>query len=336
MPRKIALANLPTRIDPYHGRLKKYSLPEGVRLWIKRDDQTGSDLSGNKVRKLEYSIAEAIDRGCDTLISTGGLQSNHCRATAAAAAKLGLGCHLMLRAEEPVLPEGNHFLDELYGATVHFITPDQYQNHLIETMQELASQLERQGAKPYWIPTGASNGIGTFGYFGAMEEILQQEKELGIVWDTVVCAVGSGGTYAGLVLANHLHRLGKQIVGFAVASNAEQFRAKVHAIADEFSGYIDREIRLDEDEICIFDETVGLGYAQSTEEEREFIRDFAEAEGIVVDPVYTGKALRGLMRELSSEQPRLQAKNVLFLHTGGLYGLLNGRFSRLFAEDRNK
>ena len=201
IPEKINIANLPTRIEKMEKLSKQLG---GPNIYIKRDNQTGIETSGNKIRKLEFSVKEAIDRGCDTLITCGGIQSNHCRATAAVAAKLSLKSCLVLKGSSDEEVDGNLFLDKLFGAQIHFITPEEYKNSRMEIMEELKKEMEKKGLKSYIIPEGASNGIGGFGYYKAMEEIIAQEKELGVHFDGIVVATGSGGTYSGLLLASKI------------------------------------------------------------------------------------------------------------------------------------
>ena len=198
MQKKLNLANFPTKIE----KLEKISKDSGVNIYLKRDDQTGSEISGNKIRKLEYSIYEAIENGCDTLITCGGIQSNHARATAAAGIKLGMRAILVLRSDETPELEGNYFLDKVIGADVRIISSDDYRERRAEIMKEIKAESDAEGHKAYIIPEGASNGIGSLGYYSAMEEIKEQEKELGIKFDRIVAAVGSGGTYAGLCMGN--------------------------------------------------------------------------------------------------------------------------------------
>src|SRR5690554_5327345 len=199
--KSISLANLPTKIE----KLEKLSKELGHEIYIKRDDQTGSEITGNKIRKLEYAVQEALDKGCDYLITCGGIQSNHARATAAVAAKLGLGAYLVLRGSEDNELEGNYFFDKLLGAKIRFVASEEYSNNRMEIMEEIKAKLEKEGYKPYIIPEGASNGVGSLGYCNAMEEILRQEKEIGIKFDAIAVTVGSGGTYAGLYYANHVN-----------------------------------------------------------------------------------------------------------------------------------
>ena len=319
--KKLRLGNFPTRIE----RLEKFSTIVKEHVYIKRDDQTGTEFSGNKIRKLEYSINEAVNNDCDTLITCGGIQSNHARATAAAGIKLGLKSVLVLRSDEKPELEGNYLIDKIMGADVRIISSEDYRERRQEIMENILKELEAKGRKGYIIPEGASNGVGTFGYLACFKEILEQEKEHGIVFDTIVTAVGSGGTFAGLYLGNKLTNSGKKIVGINVCDTAEYFKERVSEILKEVKTYIpDTEFEISKDDMCIIDGYVGDGYAVSRTEELDFICDFAEAEGIVLDPVYTGKAMRGLYTEIKKGTFK-DSKNILFIHTGGLFGLFSKR-----------
>ena len=319
--KKLRLGNFPTRIE----RLEKFSTIVKEHVYIKRDDQTGTEFSGNKIRKLEYSINEAINNDCDTLITCGGIQSNHARATAAAGIKLGLKSVLVLRSDEKPELEGNYLIDKIMGADVRIISSEDYRERRQEIMENILKELEAKGRKGYIIPEGASNGVGTFGYLACFKEILEQEKEHGIVFDTIVTAIGSGGTFAGLYLGDKLTNSGKKIVGINVCDTAEYFKERVSEILKEVKTYIpDTEFEISKDDMCIIDGYVGDGYAVSRTEELDFICDFAEAEGIILDPVYTGKAMRGLYTEIKKGNFK-DSKNILFIHTGGLFGLFSKR-----------
>jgi D-cysteine desulfhydrase len=285
-----------------------------------RDSQTGTELSGNKVRKLEYSAKEALENGCDYLITCGGIQSNHCRATAAAAVKLGMKCFLVLRGSGNAQPEGNLLIDRLLGADIRFITAEEYSNQRIDIMEGIKQELEQKGFKPYIIPEGASNGIGSFGYYTAMEEIISQEKESGTEFDCILIATGSGGTYAGLWLANKLLNHKADIYGINVCDNAEYFETRIQEILSESMKYLDANVTVSKDEINIIDGYVGRGYALSRPEELEFIHSLSKLEGIILDPVYTGKAMYGLTKEVKKGTFK-DYKRILFIHTGGLFGL---------------
>lgn len=321
VPEKLSLANLPTKIEKL-GRLTEYL--GGPNIYIKRDDQTGSELSGNKVRKLEFAVKEAQQNGCNLLITCGGIQSNHARATAAVAAKLGMKSCLVLRGEKDTRPDGNHFLDLLFGADVRFINSQDYSDRRMEIMEEVKKEYELKGYKPYIIPEGASNGIGTFGYYCAMEEIIKQQKEMGIEFNGIFIAVGSGGTYAGLYLANRIFNSKSRIYGINVCDNEEYFVSKIYNILLDSRKYYSEDIPISRDEINIIDGYVGAGYAKSRSEELEFIKFIAGLEGLILDPVYTGKAMYGMVNEIKKGRFN-DYRNILFIHTGGIYGLFPQR-----------
>ena len=317
IPDRIKLANLPTKIEKLD-RLSK--LTSGPDIYIKRDDYTGTEISGNKIRKLEFSVEEALNMGCDYLITCGGIQSNHARATVAVAVKMGMKAGLILRGKEDTEVDGNLFINKLLGADIRFITPEDYRNRRMEIMEVLKKEMELKGFKPYIIPEGASNGIGSFGYFNAMEEILTQEKEMGIHFDGIFVAVGSGGTHAGLLLGSKIFGCKSQIYGINVCDDEKYFRNRIHEILIESNKYLETNIEFDKSEINIIDGYVGRGYALSAPVELNFISDFAKLEGIILDPVYTGKAMYGLTGEIKKGRFK-DFKNILFIHTGGLFGL---------------
>lgn len=317
---KICLANLPTKIE----KLERLSKEFGANIYLKRDDQTGSEVSGNKVRKLEFAAKDAMDKGCDLLITCGGIQSNHCRATVAVATKLGMKSAVLLRISETPPVKGNYFLDKLMGADVKFCTREEYSKQRGEIMEAMAEEYRKQGYKPYVIPEGASYDVGTLGYYYCMEEIVEQEKQFGITFDTVVVATGSGGTAAGLYLANELKGLNKRVVAMAVCDDVEYFTNIIHDISTQALQYLPKEYadtKLKRENIEVIDKYVGLGYAISRPEELEFIKKVARTEGVIFDPVYTGKAIYGVYNELKDGGALKQGSNILFIHTGGLFGL---------------
>ncbi len=316
-PGKIKLANLPTKIE----YLRRFSEElNGPQIWIKRDDFTGSESSGNKIRKLEYVIKEASDRNATCLITCGGIQSNHARATAAVGAKLGLKVILILVGKGTEAPDGNYFMDVLFGADIRFISKEEY-CRIDEIMKEVAEECTKLGQVPYIIPSGASNGIGTWGYFEAMHEIEVQEEELGFKFDAIVLAIGSGGTYTGLLLGNEFLDRKTRIVGISVGGDKEYFKKQVMDLISEWESYskVDLESAIDKYEV--YDNYIGPGYAISYPEEIAFIKELARKEGLVLDTVYTGKAMYGLVEEIKKGTFR-NCERVLFIHTGGLMGLL--------------
>ncbi|MBC7087971.1 MAG: D-cysteine desulfhydrase family protein [Tissierellales bacterium] len=313
---KLELANLPTPIE----RLVKVSRYLNKNIYIKRDDYTGFEFSGNKIRKLEFSLKEALEKGANHLITCGALQSNHARATACVAAKLGLSCTLILKGNESDEIDGNYLLDKLFGAEIIFISADEYAFRRNEIMKNIKENLEKLGIKPYIIPEGASNGIGTLGYVNCFEEILIQEKKLNIEFDSIVVPVGSGGTYSGLYIGNQLHRANKKIIGFNVSSTAEHFVCRVSELIDETVDILPEKINICKKDINIIDGYVGRGYSISRVEELEFIKKIAQSEGFLLDPVYSGKAFYGLFNE--NLKGRFKGNNnILFIHTGGQFGL---------------
>ena len=316
---KLTIANLPTKIE----KLERLSAEFGTNLWLKRDDHTGSEISGNKVRKLEYVVKDAMDKGCNLLITCGGIQSNHCRATVAVATKYGMKSAVLLRISEQPPVKGNYFLDKLMGADVKFCTREEYSKQRGQIMEAMAEEYRKQGYKPYVIPEGASNEIGTLGYYNCMNEIVKQEAELGVTFDTVVVATGSGGTAAGLYLANELHNYGKRVVSMAVCDDIEYFTNIIHNISTGALEYLPehKDAQLERKNIEVIDKYVGLGYAISRPEELEFIKHVARTEAVILDPVYTGKAMYGVYNELKPGGALVGSKNILFIHTGGLFGL---------------
>lgn len=319
LPEKISLANLPTRIY----KLENLSSKLKKNIYIKRDDETGIELSGNKVRKLEFSIAEAKKQGAKVLITCGGIQSNHARATAVAAVKLGMKSVLLLRKPENKLIEGNHLLDLIVGSDVRFVTREEYSEKRFEIMEEIKAEFDKKGETAYIIPEGASNGIGLFGYINAIDEIQTQEKMLGIKFDTVVSCVGSSGTYGGLVAGNKLFDTNYNVIGINICDTAEYFKKRALGYIKESFMYLEetdiKKINLTEDDLNIIDGYTGPGYALNEAEDFEFINEFARLEGIFLDPVYTGKTLKGLVSEI--KKGHIPGENILFIHTGGLYGL---------------
>lgn len=312
---KIKLANLPTKIE----LLEKLSKELGKNIYIKRDDQTGTEVSGNKIRKLEYAVKEALDNNCDYLITCGGIQSNHARATAAVAAKLSMGCYLVLRGQEDNELEGNYFLDKILGANIKFVTDEEYRDNRAEIMEGIKNMLNNQGHKAYIIPEGASNGIGSLGYYSAYNEILAQEKELGIKFDAIVVTVGSGGTYTGMYYGNKVANNDAAVYGINIAADKEYFQNIIESLLHETIKYTKLEISIDKNDINIIDGYPGLGYALSRKEEIKFIQWFAGLEGIILDPVYTGKAMYGLVEEIKKGSFD-KHNNILFIHTGGIFG----------------
>jgi D-cysteine desulfhydrase len=313
-------ARLPTPIE----RLEKLSAELGIDLWIKRDDQTGFEWSGNKIRKLEFLAQDALNKKATCLITCGGVQSNHCRATAALAAKLGLRCVLFLRGNAPEKALSNNLLDRLFGAEIFYLTNQQYYEGIEDFRRLVDGQIRAQGGASYFIPEGGSNGLGAFGYAEAFLEIDRQRTNDGAApFDSIVVAHGSGGTQAGLVLGKLLaetEAANTRIVGVNVCYDKKESYRLVKEVL--WAAIQERQLPLSfaADDLEILDGFVGRGYALSSKEELMFIAKVAKLEGVLVDPVYTGKALYGLFETVKANVNAL-GKRVLFLHTGGGFGL---------------
>jgi D-cysteine desulfhydrase len=325
-PPRGSWARLPT---PVH-KLENLSKELGIELFVKRDDQTGFEVSGNKIRKLEFLAQDALNKGATCLITCGGVQSNHCRATAALAAKLNLRCVLLLRGEAPNTPASNNLLARLFGAEIFYLTNEQYYEGMNEFRRLLDEQIRAQGGKTYFIPEGGSNALGAFGYAAAYAEAEEQRRsgaipglDPALPFDTMITAHGSGGTQAGLILGKLAagdEGDRTRIVGINVCYDGkESFRLvkdalwsciQQHRLPLSFAA-MDIEVK---------DGFLGRGYGLSTPEELKFIAKVARTEGMLVDPVYTGKGLYGLYQSVKADRAAF-GERVLFWHTGGGFGL---------------
>lgn len=317
-PSRIKLANLPTPIEKLARLSEQWNGPE---LFVKRDDLTGMAMSGNKIRKLEFVIAEAQKQGADVLITCGGIQSNHARATAVAARKLGMESWLVLRGKQGSKIEGNLVLDLMVDARIKYITPEQYRDEVSDIMADLAGELRKQGKHPFVIPEGASDELGAIGYFAAAEEIAAQLSEKKLNIDYLVCAVGSGGTYAGLLLGQKYFKQNYEVVGFNVCDDEAFFVNKINMISQQAIERFDLPVSVSPSDIKIIDGYVGEGYALSRPAEIEFIKSVAATEALFLDPVYTGKAFFGLKDQILNTERFPKNSRILFLHSGGLFGL---------------
>ena len=326
-PPALKLANLPTPVE----RLRAVpEFPELPNIYIKRDDLTGAALSGNKVRKLEFALAEAAAFDARTVITCGGVQSNHARATAVAAARLGLRPLLVLRGAEPAECDGNALLDRLTGAEIRFITQEEWKN-VDGIMASIASERAAAGEKAYVIPEGASYPPGVFGYIKAAQEIAEAEKALGIEFDTIVTAVGSGGTSAGLLYGKRIFGLKANILGINVLDTPAYFADRIAAISEAFIQKYEKRYRgaswfkpIAASEVEIAGGYDGPAYAVPTEEGLDLIRTFARRLGLFLDPAYTGKAMLGIAGEAAKGRWK-KSDNVLFIHTGGIFSLFPWR-----------
>jgi len=326
-PRKIDLACTPTPLQ-YMARASQ-EWGGGHRLWIKRDDLTGSLLSGNKVRKLEFIAAYAIDNGYDTLITCGGLQSNHCRATALVGVQLGLKVHLILRGEEPAEKDGNFLLDHLAGARVDCYPAKIYFKELDSLFRQLQDAYAENGHKALVIPTGGSDGIGVWGYIAACEELAADFSSAGINEAHIITASGSGGTQAGLTVGAALHELPATVWGVNVCDDEQYFLDKVNTDLQDWRSRYPGAPTCDI-QAHVLDGYVGPGYGVAEPEVFDLIARLARMEGVVLDPVYTGKAFRGMIAEIARGTFD-GVRDIVFMHTGGTFGIFpqRGGFSCL-------
>jgi D-cysteine desulfhydrase len=260
---------------------------------------------------------------CQMLITCGGLQSNHARVTALAAAKVGMKSHLVLRDSTGGDIDGNLFIDRLVGAEVSFISPQEYEQ-VNDIMQRLADEYAGKGTKAYVIPEGGSTALGILGYVVAMEELCRQMKALRLEFDHIVSAVGSGGTLAGMLLGKSAYDIKAEIHGINACDNGPYFQERVSGIIREAKRRFGFEINLQKKDISIIDGYVGKGYGLNRQEEIELIKQVAHAEGIILDPVYTCKAMYGLRDQIQKGR-FTKAEKVLFWHTGGIFGLFPKR-----------
>lgn len=322
-PGRLPLAQLPTPLQPLDRLSAQLG---GPRIWVKRDDLTGCAASGNKIRKLEFTLARALGEGADTLVTCGGIQSNHCRATAILGAQLGLKVHLILRneGEQSPTPDGNLFLDHVAGAAVSIYSGAEFQQRLPELFQHWLKYYRDLGRQPYAIPTGASDGHGVWGYVHCAQELSADFARVGIAPGAIVHATGSGGTQAGLTAGARLYELGASVIGFAVCDDSAWFERKVRTDLREWQRHYAVDIDIDGLAIHVDDRYIGPRYGQATDAVFTTIRTVAALEGLILDPVYTGKGFHALVEEIRRGSFR-DMVDIVFVHTGGIFGLFAQR-----------
>lgn len=314
------LAFLPTPLHPLP-RLSEllassFQPPaSNFQLLVKRDDQTGLATGGNKTRKLEFLVADALAQGCDTLITTGAVQSNHCRQTAAAAARAGLACELVLGGQPPAQPNGNYLLDMLCGAKFHWTTRENRLNRL----HELANELRAAGRRPYFITYGGSDPVGACGYAAALEELREQTAALGVVPDAIVFPSSSGGTQAGLVAGAWALGWNVPILGISIDESEAELQTMVAELASLTVARLGKPHTFAPADIQVSADYLGAGYGVVGDLEREAIGLLARTEGVLLDPVYTGRAFGGLLDILRHRPNRFgkPVRSIIFWHTGG-------------------
>lgn len=312
---RVRLAALPTPLEEAPRLARALAGGgEAPRLLIKRDDLTGFALGGNKVRKIEYHLGEALAGGFDTLVTTGAIQSNHCRVTAAAARVGGMDCVLVLRPVEPEVMQGNLLLDHLFGARVRIGPSPDRAAHDAVIVEEMTA-LRARGRRPYLIPSGASTPLGAVAYLQAFRELLNQTTAQGVAVDSVVFCTGSGGTHAGLLLGAALSQSGVEIVGIGDGAKREDLAPRVSGLVAEFAERFKVDVRVAPHDVIVLDEYGGT-YGEPTPGCIKAIKTAALAEGLVLDPVYTGKAMAGLADLIGRGRWR-KDQTVVFWHTGG-------------------
>ncbi|MEO1202441.1 MAG: D-cysteine desulfhydrase [Pseudomonadota bacterium] len=312
---RVSLAHLPTPLEPLP-RLSKHL--GGPTIWVKRDDCTGLATGGNKTRKLEFVMADAIEQGADTIVTVGAVQSNHVRQTAAACCKLGLKCEVLLehRVTDPSADytgSGNVLLDRLFDANLREYPGG---TDFEAAMADVATEVRQAGGKPYIVPGGASNTIGALGYVNCALETMAQANERGLIIDHWVSATGSAGTHAGLIVGLKAMHAGIPLLGIGVNAPKDKQEQKVFDLAVETADFIGAPGIVERGDVVANCDYVGPGYGVPTDGMNEALKLLARLEGLLFDPVYSGKALAGLI-DLVRKAEFGDAKNILFLHTGG-------------------
>ena len=316
---RVPLAHLPTPLEPLP-RLSEHL--GGPEIWVKRDDCTGLATGGNKTRKLEFSMGQALEQGATTIITVGAVQSNHVRQTAAAACKLGMNCEILLehRIADPgdlYRNSGNVLLNRLFGAALHEYPKG---SDFDAAMAAIADDVSSRGGVPYIIPGGASNKVGALGYVACVEEILQQCDEQGTAFDHLVTASGSAGTHAGLTVGLRASGSDLPVLGIGVGVPYDEQFKRVVDLAMDTAEYIGKPACVTAEDVVVDCNYIGPGYGQPTQAMNEAVVMLARTEGLLFDPVYTGKALAGMIDYVREGRFNTSEK-VLFLHTGGAVGL---------------
>jgi D-cysteine desulfhydrase family pyridoxal phosphate-dependent enzyme len=313
---RLHFAHLPTPVEELTRLSEALG---GPRILVKRDDQTGLAFGGNKTRKLEFLVAEALEQGARTLISGGALQSNHCRQTAAAAARFGLGCILVLSGEMPDQPSANLLLDQLFGAEIITIAD---RNLRDQTLQNTFDEAATVGRKPYLVPYGGSSPTGALGYAFAVEEFVNQNIQA----DWMVFATSSGGTHAGLVLGQRLFGYRGKVLGISIDESEAWLKDHVSRLATDASEKMGGRIGFTPDDVLANENYCQAGYGVLTGAEREAVQLFAQHEGLLLDPVYTGRAAAGMI-DLIRRGFFKKEETILFWHTGGQPALFAEKYA---------
>ncbi len=318
---RLRFAHLPTPVEELPRLSAKLG---GPTILVKRDDQTGLAFGGNKTRKLEFLVAEAQAQGADTLVSAGAIQSNHCRQTAAAAAKFGFRCVLVLTGQVPESPSANLLLDELFGARIVTVTDRADRDRVLK---ETCDRVSAEGGNPYLVPYGGSSTTGALGYAFAMQELTEQ----GVRADWIVFGTSSGGTHAGMVLGQRLFGFAGKILGISIDESESWLKQHVSALASDTSERLGPRIAFKPEDVRATADYCEAGYGVLTALELEAMRMFASTEGLLLDPVYTGRAGAGLI-DLVRKGTLKKGETVLFWNTGGQPALFADRYASQIAR----
>ena len=316
LPKKINLANLPTPLEELAYKGKKF--------FIKRDDYTGLDFSGNKIRKLEYLLYQAKRSKTDVIFTCGGTRSNHCRATASAAARLGIKTRLFLWGNDSNIAQGNLLLDKIYGAEISFLNKKNYLN-VNGIMTEEHEKLKKQNKNVYVIPEGGSTTLGIWGYVSFIDELKKQIDLKKI--DGILCAAGTGGTAAGMLVGAAINKINLKILAVNVLYTKEELKRKIMLLAEGCIAGYKLNVKMNESNLEIIDGYSTEGYKNITDKKVKLINDFARSTGIILDPAYTGKAFNAYY---DNSLTKGKGKKVIFLHSGGMFGVFanNGKYLR--------
>jgi D-cysteine desulfhydrase family pyridoxal phosphate-dependent enzyme len=314
---RLNFAHLPTPIEELP---RLTSVLGGPRILVKRDDQTGLAFGGNKTRKLEFLVAEAREQGAKMLISAGAIQSNHCRQTVAAAARFGFDCTLVLTGDTPKQPSANFLLDQLFGAEIITVADRKDRDRIL---QETFDHAAAMGKKPYLVPYGGSSPTGALGYTFAMEEFMDQNMKV----DWIVFGTSSGGTHAGLVLGQRVFNFKGRVLGISIDEPEVQLKVHVSELASQASERLGKSIQFTGDDVLANEDYCQAGYGVFGKGEREAIKLFASSEGLLLDPVYTGRAAAGMI-DLIRKGFFKKDETILFWHTGGQPALFADKYSQ--------
>jgi len=310
---RVRLAQLPTPLKKMENLSKIFN---GPQLFIKRDDMTGLLLGGNKARKLEFLMGDACQKRADLIITTGRVQSNWVAQSAAAARKLGMDILLILCGKESDYCQGNYLLDKILGAKFMFVSLKEYQNNINEIMKDVAENYKKKGRKPYIMPRGGSSSLADIGNVITGLEIINEANKRNLKIDYVVTSVGSCGTIAGLLSAFKGYNSKIKTFGIIVGRQKTECISRISSFNKEIAAFLGLRYKINKEEINLYDEYMGEGYGKRTKDSIKAIEIVAQSEGIILDPVYTGKGMADLM-DLIKKGIFNSNQNIIFLHTGG-------------------